>query len=477
MTDRRPDELKLPDLPEGWHWAALDSLKASEPNAMTDGPFGSKLKTADYVADGAVRVVRLGNIGVGRFKDDDRAFVDLEKFEALRKHEVFAGDLLIAALAEPVGRATLMPDDVGPAVVKADCIRFKAGDNVEPRYLMYALNSPGGLKRAEELSHGVGRLRINMGNMRELPVPVAPLEQQRRIVEKIEALTAKSRRAKEALDAIPPLLERFRQSVLAAAFRGDLTKDWREQHPDVEPVGDLLRRVQVDASRTGRTATVNSIGGRAALAVGMPDTPAPSGWVWTPLTSIARLESGHTPSRKHPEWWGGDVPWIGIKDAREHHGRRIATTLQNTNADGLANSAARLLPKNTVCLSRTASVGYVVITDRPMATSQDFVNWVCSDAVNPEFLMYLFLAEGDHLLKFGKGTTHTTIYFPEVKAFHVCLPPAAEQAEIVNIVQRQIGKIERMAAAVDGARTRASGLDSAILAKAFRGELVEATGD
>jgi type I restriction enzyme S subunit len=87
-----------------------------------------------------------------------------------------------------------------------------------------------------------------------------------------------------------------------------------------------------------------------------------------------------------------------------------------------------------VCLSRTASVGYVVVTTRPMATSQDFVNWICGDELEPEFLKYLFVAEGDNLLRFASGAVHQTIYFPEVKGFHVCVPERAEQRRIVAIL-------------------------------------------
>lgn len=166
----------------------------------------------------------------------------------------------------------------------------------------------------------------------------------------------------------------------------------------------------------------------------MPSTPPAKGWRWSRLTDIARLESGHTPSRRHPEWWGGSIPWVGIQDAREHHGRRIHDTDENTNELGIANSSARVLPANTVCLSRTASVGYVVVMGRPMATSQDFVNWVCSDELDPDFLKYLFIAEGDDLLRFASGAVHQTIYFPEVKAFHICHPPRAEQQRIVRIL-------------------------------------------
>jgi len=187
---------------------------------------------------------------------------------------------------------------------------------------------------------------------------------------------------------------------------------------------------------------------------------------------VARLETGHTPSRKHPEYWGGDVPWIGIQDARENHGHRISETRQHTNDLGLRNSAARLLPEGTVCLSRTASVGYVVIMDRPMATSQDFVNWVCSEALVPDFLLYALLAEGQSIRRFGRGTTHTTIYFPEVKALHICLPSVAEQQEIVRRVEHLLGMADNLTRRIETTSRRVAGSLQSVLAQAFRGELL-----
>lgn len=168
----------------------------------------------------------------------------------------------------------------------------------------------------------------------------------------------------------------------------------------------------------------------------MPSCSPPEGWQWSKLTDIARLESGHTPSRRHPEWWGGSIPWISIRDAKANDGRRIDETEETTNALGIENSSARILPANTVCLSRTASVGYVVVMGRPMATSQDFVNWVCSDQLDPNFLKYLIIAEGDGLLRFASGAVHQTIYFPEVKAFHICHPSLPEQQRIVGILDQ-----------------------------------------
>ena len=141
----------------------------------------------------------------------------------------------------------------------------------------------------------------------------------------------------------------------------------------------------------GRPATSGLIRGRYSLSVGMPSETAPDGWRWLPLSELARLETGHTPSRRHPDYWDGDFCWIGIKDATSNHGKTLTDTFQYISRLGLENSSARLLPKNTVCLSRTASVGYVVVMGKEMATSQDFVNWVCGEDLDYHFLKYILL--------------------------------------------------------------------------------------
>lgn len=191
----------------------------------------------------------------------------------------------------------------------------------------------------------------------------------------------------------------------------------------------------------GRAATTGIIPGKWALSVGKPPTPAPPGFQWTPLSAVARLESGHTPSRRHPEYWVGNIPWIGIKDATGNHGRTITTTLQTITQDGLNNSSARLLPAGTVCLSRTASVGYVVTMGVPMATSQDFVNWVCGPGISPRYLHYILLMEQESVRRFAHGTTHQTVYYPEAKAFHVCIPDRKEQDRIVAVLRALDDKI------------------------------------
>ena len=193
----------------------------------------------------------------------------------------------------------------------------------------------------------------------------------------------------------------------------------------------------------GRVATAGHIPGDVALAVGCPREETLAGFRWRLLADLARLESGHTPSRRVPEYWdGGTLPWIGIRDATGNHGRMIDVTNEYITELGEQNSSTRLLPSNTVCLSRTASVGYVVVMGVPMCTSQDFVNWVCGPDLDFRYLKYVLLAEKEAFLRFASGTTHQTIYFPEVKAFHVLVPGVPKQRAIADVLGALDDKIE-----------------------------------
>lgn len=79
-------------------------------------------------------------------------------------------------------------------------------------------------------------------------------------------------------------------------------------------------------------------------------------------------------------------------------------------------------------------MGYVVVMAGEMATSQDFVNWVCSERLDHDFLKYIFLGEAQAFRRFSSGAVHQTIYFPEVKAFHICHPALPTQRRIVRIL-------------------------------------------
>lgn len=202
--------------------------------------------------------------------------------------------------------------------------------------------------------------------------------------------------------------------------------------------------------------------GLTPVVIGAPLNEAPTGWQWRRLTDMARLESGHTPSRKHPEWWGGDIPWIALPDIRGLDGKVAMETKETTNALGIANSSARVLPAGTVVFSRTASVGFVTIMGREMATSQDFVNWVCGPDVSPRLLLHGLRASRSQLVAQASGAVHKTLYMPALKDFTVCLPAApstqatlaaqidarlADSATLVTAARAELAAIEALPAA------------------------------
>jgi len=130
----------LLELPSGWSWARLQDLAVPDSRAITDGPFGSNLKTAHYTMSGP-RVIRLQNIGDGEFKRED-AHISFEHFESLLAHSVQPDDLIVASLGELLPRACLVPDWVPPAIVKADCIRVCLHPEVNRHYVNLALQDP-----------------------------------------------------------------------------------------------------------------------------------------------------------------------------------------------------------------------------------------------------------------------------------------------------------------------------------------------
>ena len=112
-------------------------------------------------------------------------------------------------------------------------------------------------------------------------------------------------------------------------------------------------------------------------------------------------------------------------------------------------------------------VGFVAIMAQPMATSQDFANWVCGDELDPEFLMHALIRCRKELRELATGATHKTIYMPTLESFHVCAPPLAEQRRIVAVLKQQLAEVASLRAALDVQAKELAALPQRILAQAF----------
>ena len=159
----------------------------------------------------------------------------------------------------------------------------------------------------------------------------------------------------------------------------------------------------------------------------------PEEWEVVRLNTVARMRTGHTPSKRHPGYYDGGIDWVSLKDTHRLDNFFIRETTIQISEDGLRNSSAVLLPENTVVLSRTGSVGKSAILGKPMAVCQNHVAWTCGPKLKPEFL-YFTLQSSRHLFKEeANGSTLKTIGLPFFEEFQIVLPSLEEQEYMTGI--------------------------------------------
>lgn len=172
---------------------------------LSDGPFGSNLKSSHY-SDSGIRVIRLRNIGVGKFIDEDRAFIPREHYEKLKKYTCRAGEIVIGTLGDPNLRACLVPANIDVAVNKSDCVHYlPKKELLDEQYVCWYLNAPGTLKLAASMIHGQTRSRVSSGQIARMPIRIPPLALQREFaafVEKVDKLEFKAKASLEKLETL-----------------------------------------------------------------------------------------------------------------------------------------------------------------------------------------------------------------------------------------------------------------------------------
>ncbi|MCI0407230.1 MAG: restriction endonuclease subunit S [Acidobacteria bacterium] len=458
-------------LPEGWLWATVGDLVLDVQPGFASGKKG---------VEGGIRHLRMNNIGPNCMVDLSQVTTvpaDLAK----EHHLIRPGDVLFCHTNSQklVGKSALFKADDGPYAYSNHLTRLRLPpDGPPPEWLSYALANLWRDRYFEtRCKHWVNQATVERDTLLFTPVPVAPLAEQRRIVAKIEALFEQSRTARAALDRIPPLLKRFRQSVLAAAFRGDLTRDWREQHPDVQPASALLDRIRTERRRKwdardaakpterreGRYEQANS-----------PDASQlqslPESWTYARVREVSRaIQYGYT-QRGMSEPIG--PKFLRITDIQEGRVDWQKVPYCEISTQDLQKYS---LEKGDIVFARSgATTGKsYMIWERPPAVFASYLIRVKLFAqVLPEYMYTFFQTQAywDQITTRGNAQPNANaqvlggIVFP--------LAPIAEQKEIVASITALLQQVEAIGAAVEPARRRSEKLEQAILARAFRGELV-----
>ena len=230
---------ELLELPEGWKWITLEEI-ASHVS-------GNAFKSTNFTTHG-IQVIRLGNIYKGELNlSRDPIFLPEEFLSS--NFVLKPGHIIISQTGtrfkRDYGHFVIIPNNASNLLLNQRLLAISCHPSVNPKYIV--LSSKLKVYQDHFFSHetgGVNQGNVGVAGVMKGPVPLAPLNEQKRIVAKIEELSDRSQTAQKALETIPQLCDRFRQSVLAAAFRGDLTADWREKNPDVEPISSLLQTIE-----------------------------------------------------------------------------------------------------------------------------------------------------------------------------------------------------------------------------------------
>ena len=415
----------MSDLPEGWAEAEIGELAA----------YVSRGRSPKYVEKSALPVI---NQRCVRWHGVDETFVkfvdpatwqqwDDERF--VRRNDI----LWNSTGTGTIGRAALFTElpSYDRAVVDSHVTIVRAGPAVDPTYLFGYIKSPAVQEKIEDMQSGsTNQVELNRSEILSTIVPVAPFPEQRRIVAKVDGLTARTARARKELDRIPTLIARYKQRLLALAFSGELTARWR--HERGREFGEEVVLGDVATGFNYGTAAKSS----------------PSGIV--PVLRMGNIQDGKL------DW----ANLVYTSDPAEIEKYRLSAgdvLFNRTNSPELVGKTALFKGE------REAIYAGFLIRIR------------CSDVLLPAFLSYCLNAPAGRAYCWHvktDGVSQSNINAKKIAAFRFVLPSLDEQTEIVRRIEAAFGWLDRMTADHAAAVRLLPKLDAAILAKAFRGELV-----
>jgi type I restriction enzyme S subunit len=340
---------------------------------------------------------------------------------------------------------------------------------VLPEFIHHFIRQESFRRDAEaEMTGSVGQKRVPLAFLEAKELPLPPRAEQMRIVERVEQLLTRVKATRERLVHIPAVLKRFRQAVLAAACSGRLTADWREDHSSVEPAAGLLYRVEHELNHHNKKKQVNDF--IAEEQYDLPDT-----WASSTLDQIFSVETGGTPLRSVAAYYeNGTIPWV---KTGEVHNCEIANVEEFITPLAIQETNVKVFPAGTILIAMYGegkTRGQVGRLRIDAATNQ-----ACAALVNPslpppmaDYVYYYCLGQYSRLRSKSFGGNQPNLNLGIIKSWTINIPPLQEQHEIVRCVEALFKLADTIEKRVAVSTARTEKLKQAILAKAFRGELV-----
>ncbi|AYF17690.1 TPA: restriction endonuclease subunit S [Vibrio parahaemolyticus] len=453
----------MSELPKGWTKASFD-LAGDYTDYVSNGSFASLKEnvTQTDVEDFAIllRLKDFNNSFSGDFK-----YITESSYNYLSKSKLEPGDLFLSNVGAP-GKTFIIPDLKMPMSLAPNGIRVRASSITSNKYLHYFISSPVGGELIDSITGGNAQQKFNKTALKKSELPLAPLNEQIRIVNKLDSILAKVDKAQARLDKIPAILKRFRQSVLAAATSGELTKEWRTLNvvPETE-LEQIESYWQNELLRQGRKYKPYRY----------PQGDIDKlGWLPSKLGAICDVHVGSTPKRTEKTYWGGDVKWVSSSEVAFCE---IFDTKEKITTLGLDNSSTRLHPPGTVML---AMIGQGKTRGQPAILRAEACHNQNTAALRvpepfllSEYLYYFLWEKYEETRKIGGGNNQKALNKATVQSIDISLPSIREQRAIVKKIERLFKKANKVEKQYLEAKARLERLTQSILAKAFRGELVQ----
>ncbi|MEK0214424.1 type I restriction endonuclease subunit S [Acinetobacter junii] len=464
--------------PDSWAESSLSSLISIQ-GLISDGDW---VESKDQDPSGLVRLIQLADIGDGDFRDKSDRYMTHDKANALNCTYLKQGDVLIARMPDPLGRACIFPGVNQDAVTVVDVCLIRTGNNsaMSNELLKYWINSPVIRSRIELNASGTTRKRITRKKLEEFNFPVPPLAEQKVIVDKLDNLLSQVESIKARLERIPEILKQFRQSVLAAAVSGKLTEEWRETSPTsdiAEMLSNIVKAresVMIGNQKRGIDFTVDE-----HL---KPHVQLPRGWDAVGLGNLIEFLSDYHANgsyevlKKH----------VVLKEQKDYACMIRATNFEKGNFDDLMiyidEDAYNFLSKtklygNEILISKIGNAGsvyFMLKLDRPCSLAMNlFMLRFNENLVHSKYIYYFLISSyGEKAIQqYVRGVATKSIDKKSVRNIFIYLPSFDEQLEIVKKIEKYFDLIDAVESQVKNSLEKVNNLTQSILSKAFRGEL------
>lgn len=433
----------MSELPNGWALAALSEL-CKQPDQRS--PHADETFTYIDIAsvDRDLKIV-----------SEPQRLIGAKASSRARKL-VECGDVIISMTRPNLNAVALIGEQYDGCIASTgfDVLR---PIEVEPRWIFSAVRSAHFVDAMCKKVQGALYPAVKSVDIRDYQIPLPPLAEQSRIAAKLDELLAQAETLKARIDGIPALLNRFRQSVLAAAVSGRLTEEWRSQSACSEPNNQPIPHHSETSD------------------------PLPTGWVTKTASEICGfITKGTTPPKEKMTAGHGDVPYIKVYNLTFTGvlNFSIDPTFVDNNTHNIDLKRSIVRPGDVLMNIVGPPLGKVSIVPASYPEwniNQAIARFTASDGVSPGYLALCLRSDSvlSHAISRAKATAGQFNLTLEIcRELPIPLPPTLEQTEIVRRVEQLFAFAEQIEAHVKAAQTRIDHLTQSVLAKAFRGELV-----